>query len=75
MYETDEFDELEIETVAAAHLFDNDNDCDERQIDEYGDYGVAASHQHHNAGCSSCLILISMGLLLAAATALLVLAL
>ncbi len=73
MYETDEFDDLEIETIAAAHLFD-DNDCDERQIDEYGDYGVAASHHHHNAGCSGCLIIFSTWLLLPAATILLVLA-
>jgi len=73
MYETDEFDNLEIKTIAAAHLFD-DNDCDEQQIDEYGDYGVAASHHHQNARCSGCLILISMGLLFAAPTMLLVFA-
>lgn len=73
MNETDEFDELEIETIAAAHLFDDDNDCDdERQIDEYGDYGVAANH-YHNSGCG-CLTLISAALSLALVTGLLVFA-
>lgn len=73
MYDTDEFDELEIEIIAAAHLFDDDNNCDdERQIDEYGNYGVTA-HHYHNSGCA-CLILIFPALSLATAAALLVLA-
>jgi hypothetical protein len=73
MYETDEFDELEIETIAAAHLFDDDNDCDdERQIDEYGDCGIAA-HHYHNSGCG-CLTLISVALSFALVSVLLVLA-
>lgn len=74
MYETDKFENLEIETIAAANVFDDNNDCDERQVGEYGDYGVPAPHHQHNAGCSGCLILISTGLLLAVATGLLVLA-
>lgn len=73
MCEIDEFDELEIETIAAAHLFDDDTDCgDEQQIDEYGDCAITA-HHYHNSGCG-CLTLILPALLLAAATALLVLA-
>ncbi len=74
MYETDEFDELEIETIAAPHLFDEDNnDCDDEQkIDEYGDCGIAA-HHYHNSGCG-CLTLISVALSFALVTVLLVLA-
>ncbi len=70
MNETDEFDELEIETIAAAHLFEDDN-CDERQIDEYGDYGNITPH-YHNAGCSGCLIIIIIVLLTIFAPALLI---
>ncbi len=73
MYETDEFDDLEIETIAAAHLFDDDNNCDEeRQIDEYSDCGTAA-HHYHNSGCG-CLTLISVVLSLTLATLLVVFA-
>ncbi len=73
MYETDDFDELEIETITAAHLFDDDNDCnDERQIDEYSDCGIAA-HHYHNSGCG-CLTLISVALSMALVAVLLVLA-
>lgn len=73
MCETDEFDELEIETIAAAHLFNDDNDCDdEQQIEEYGDYGIVEQH-YHNSGCG-CLTLISAALSMALAVVLLVLA-
>ena len=71
MYETDEYDELEIETIAAAHLYDDDLDCDsERQLYEYGDYGIVEQH-YHNSGCG-CLTLISAALLMVLATVLLV---
>ncbi len=61
MSETDEYDALEIETIAAAHLFEGD-DCDEMQIDEYGDYGIVKQH-YHNSGCG-CLTFISVAFLL-----------
>lgn len=73
MYEIDEYDELEIETIAAGHLFDDDIDCDsEMQIEEYGDYGIVEQH-YHNSGCG-CLTLISGALSMALAAVLLVLA-
>lgn len=72
MYETDEYEELEIETITAAQLFDDDSDCDdERQIDEYGDYGIV-EHHYHNSGCG-CLTLILPAFSLAVIVALLVL--
>ncbi len=73
MCETDEYDELEIETIAAAQLYDDDIDCDdERQIDEYSDCGIV-EHHYHNSGCG-CLTFISAALSMALAAALLVLA-
>ncbi len=68
----DEFDELELETIAAAHLDDKDNDCDdEQQIDEYGDYNVAAHHRYNNKG--GCLILVATYFLFVASVLLLIL--
>ena len=73
MCETDEYDELNIETITAAQLFDDDSDCgDERQIDEYCDYGIVEQH-YHNSGCD-CLTLISAALSMAMAAVLLVMA-
>lgn len=73
MCETDEYDELEIETIAAAQLFDDDIDCDsDMQIEEYGDYGIIEQH-YHNSGYG-CLTLISAGLSMTLAAVLLVLA-
>ena len=71
MSETDEFDELEIETIAAAHLFDDDTDCDgeDRQIDEYGNYGIVEYH-YHNSGCG-CLTIASAALSMALVAAIL----
>lgn len=73
MCDTDEFVELEIETIAATHLFDDVIDCDdERQIDEYSDFGIASQH-YHNSGCG-CLTLILPALLFATVAAFLLLA-
>lgn len=55
----DEFDELEIETIAAAHYYDDDNHClDEGEsIDEYDSVCETNSarhvhyHQHSGGGC------------------------
>ncbi len=74
MNETDEFDDLEIETIAAAQLFEDDECEDEHFIDEYGDYAAAAHHHHHTTAGSGCLTAISVGILLAIGAALLVLA-
>lgn len=72
MCEIDEYDELEIETIAAAQLYDGDSGCDsERQIDEYGDYGIVEQH-YHNSGCG-CLTLMSAALSMALATVLILL--
>lgn len=69
----EEYDELEIETIAAAPLFADYSNCDdELQIEEYGNYGIAAQH-YHNSGCG-CLTLISAGLSLTFLTLLVVLA-
>ncbi len=71
MCDTDEFDELEIETIAAAELFDDDIDCGgEWQIDEYADCEINA-HHYHDSGCG-CVVLIFPALSLAIAAVLLV---
>jgi hypothetical protein len=52
-------DELDIETIAAAHAYDDVGGCgDEQQIDEYRDYSTAAAH-HHNSGCGCLLPIIA----------------
>ncbi len=60
----DEFDELEIETIAAAQsCYADDDGCGgEQQIDEYCDYSVAAAH-HLNTGCGCVLPIITTFLL------------
>ncbi len=70
MCDTDEFDELELEAIVTAHLSEDD-ECDERQIDEYGDYRLAA-HPCHNAGGGGCLTIIAIGLLFAVGLLLLI---
>ncbi len=73
MYETDGYDELEIETIAAAQLFDDHADCgDEQHLDEYSDCGIV-EHHYHNSGCG-CLTLISAALSMALTAVLVVLA-
>ena len=74
MYETDEFDDLEIETIAAAQLFEDDECEDEHFIDEYGDYAAEPHHHHQTTAGSGCLTTISVGIFLAIGAALLVLA-
>ncbi len=74
MNEIDEFDDLEIETIAAAQLFEDGECGDEHFIDEYGDYAATAHHHHHTATGSGCLTIVSVGILLAIGAALLVLA-
>lgn len=73
MCDADEFDELEIETIATVHLFDDETDCsDLEQTGEFSDCKTVANH-YHNSGCG-CLTLILPTVLLAITAVLLVLA-
>lgn len=61
MDETNEFNELEIETIAAAQLFEEDY-CNDEQIDECRDYEIVTPH-YQNTGSSCCLLVILIVLL------------
>ena len=63
MDEFEDFDILEIETSDAAFIYDEFKCVEEREIDEYGDYGITANHYYKS--CYGCLILFSSGFLLA----------
>jgi len=72
----DDFDELEIETMAAAQIYETDDNCGgEQDFDEYDNYGTVSGGSHHHHHCNSpqgeggCLVLIASGFILSAAAA------
>ncbi len=72
----DEFDELEIETIAAAHYYDDEDHClDEGDgIDEFDNICETDSTRHghyhqHNSGGGGCLIIVLTGVVITICTA------
>lgn len=67
----DEFDELEIETIAAAHYYDDEDHCldEDDDINEYGSIcgtdSARRGHYHRHASGSGCLIIVLTGVVIA----------
>ena len=63
----DEFDELEIETIAAAHYYDDEDHCLDEcdDIDEFDNIcetdSTRRGHYHQHASGSGCLIIVLTG--------------